>query len=96
MLKHQKVDMGHLIKSLRKMPHDCVRHEYLKKLYPSLFIFVLTKKGLIEELENFMKQCEGFKDDPRRYTHYVLGFLLPHFENMRHNGLLIGGLIEPE
>ena len=53
---------------------------YLKKFYPSLYIFLLEHLNKKEEIELYKKECKALQDDPQNYYLYIFGYLIPLLE----------------
>ena len=60
MLKNQMVTMAWVLRELRDMQNNKERYKYLKK-FPSLLIYVLTKNGDFDSLQEYQHECEQNK-----------------------------------
>ena len=76
--KHQQIDMRAIVDLLDKMKTNEERFEYLSTWYPCLHIFVLQKRGMVEELRAFDEKCKSYEKDkdPSKFSLYVHGHWL--------------------
>ena len=55
--------------------------DFLRKNYPCLAVFIMTKGGMKNELNRYMEHCKTFEDgDSAFYSAYVHGWLLPRLQ----------------
>ena len=69
------------------------RTEYLATWCPCLYIFVLKKRGMEEELKAFDEKCKSYENDkdPSKYSLYVHGHWFPYLQRLEEEGLLKQG-----
>ena len=63
MTKNQLVDMDSLLEALQDLETSKERIDYLGQWYPCLAIYVMKKRGMIDELEKYMQKCKSYKNN---------------------------------
>ena len=91
--KHQPVDIDALLKSLDQMQSNEERKEYLATWCPCLYIFVLKKRGMEEELKAYDEKCKSYENDKdsSKYSLYVHGHWFKYLRKLVEEGLLKQG-----
>ena len=72
--------MQHLLGSLESLKTNKERIDYLSYGYPSLYVFILKKRGMKAELKQYMGICESYENDCKKYTLYIYGYWLPYLQ----------------
>ena len=86
-----KVNLKYLIEFISKMKTNKHRLNFLGERYPDLCIFVMKKRGMQDELQEYMDRCRSYENDPERYTLYIRGYWLPYLQQQKDKGLLKEG-----
>ena len=60
--------------------------------YPGIYISYLKMRGLDTELKEYMNMCKSFREDYKKFSLYVHGYLEPHFQQLRESGLIKRGV----
>merc|ERR1719266_496386 len=53
---------------------------YLREKYLAMYLFIMTKKGMKEEMENYQVECKALEDDWENFSSYVHGYWLPYIQ----------------
>ena len=74
------MNLQNLLEILESMKTNNERVDYLSERYPCLYIFVLQKRGMYEELRVYDEKCKSYETDkdPSKYSLYFHGHLLPY------------------
>ena len=64
---------------------------FLRKLYPSLYIFVLRCVGQTERVDKVMEEYKDHHTDPETMQQYIHLHWIPHLDKMRQEGKLHTG-----
>ena len=68
------------------------RKNFLIKEYPGLYVEALRQSGRKKEMQDFMKVCKSHRyDRGEKFTLYIVGYLVPWFEQERLAGKLTFG-----
>ena len=60
---NQSINMARIQDNLRDLESSKARLEYLGQWYPSLCMFILKKRGMLSELDQYMKRCKSYKNN---------------------------------
>ena len=65
--------------------------KHLEQYYPCLYIYVIRKRGMDNELDRYMQECKKYENSNYNYSMYVHGYFIPWLQQQRETGNIVKG-----
>ena len=76
--EHIEVKIESLVEYLKQLDTNKEGLDYLARWYPNLYVFVMEKRGMKQQMKQYMEKCESYENDYAKFSLYVHGYWLPH------------------